>query len=156
MPIPRRPPFDRWPVQHQDDRYGYAWYCGKGLIVSHITTPHGSTAAAQSYLDYEDRVLREHAEECLSNGGLYVVHDWRAMESYDHDARKYWQGRMRQRPKGYLRGSTVCIASAGALLRMAVQAANLVASVVHGVQVELSTDLEATLREHKLAPSGPG
>jgi hypothetical protein len=155
MPLPRRSPFDRWAVQHQDDRYGYAWYCGNGLIVSHITAPHGSIAAAQAYLDYEDRVLRDRAEECQRRGGLFVIHDWRAMETYDTRARKYWQERMRQRPKGYLRGSTVCVASAGALLRMGVQAANLVASVVHGVQVELSTDIEATLREHDLSPDGP-
>src|SRR5262245_62077459 len=23
----RQPPFDHWPVQHEDPRYGYAWYC---------------------------------------------------------------------------------------------------------------------------------
>jgi hypothetical protein len=155
MPKPRRPPFDRWTVQHQDDRYGYAWYCGDGLIVSHITTAYGTIAAARAYHEYEERILRDYAEDCTRCGGLFVVHDWRAMETYDADARRFWQSRIQERPKGYLRGSVVCVASAGALLRMAVQAANLVASVVHGVQVELSTDLEATLSAQGLPATGP-
>jgi hypothetical protein len=155
MPIPRRPPFDRWTIQHQDDRYGYAWYCGNALIVSHITREHGSVAAARAYHDYEERMLREHADDCERCGGLFVIHDWRAMETYDADARRVWQERMRARPKGYLRGSVVCVASAGALLRMAVQAVNLVASVVHGAQVELATDLEGTLEKHAVPLSGP-
>jgi hypothetical protein len=148
MPTPLLPPFDRWTVQHYDDRYGYAWYCGDAMIVSHITRSHGSVAAARAYHDYEERILRERAADCERCGGLFVIHDWRAMETYDADARRVWQERMRARPKGYLRGSVVCVASAGALLRMAVQAANLVASVVHGAHVELSTDLEGVLQKH--------
>jgi hypothetical protein len=154
MLLARLAPFDRWPVQHRDDQYGFAWYCGRGLIVSHITTPHGSAAAAQSYHDFEDRVLRDHEVECSSAGGLFVIHDWRIMETYDSEARRVWQHRMKIKRKGYLRGSIVCVANAGALLRMAVQAANLVATMVHGAKVELSDDLEATLLAHGLA-AGP-
>jgi hypothetical protein len=151
----RRPPFDRWPTQHLDPRYGYAWYLGNGLIVSHITTSHGSVAAAQAYHDYEERMLREHAADCERAGGLFVIHDWRAMETYDTEARRVWQERMRHRTKGYLRGSVVCVASAGALLRMAVQAGNLVASLVHGAKVELSEDIESVLRAHGVPGEGP-
>lgn len=151
MPNTRRAPFDRWPVQHQDSHYGYAWYCGNGMIVSHIVATHGTAAAANSYHDFEERVLRERAADCAKAGGLFVIHDWRAMETYDAEARRIWQERMRARPKGYLRGSVVCVASAGALLRMAVQAANLVASVVHGAEVKLSSDLEGTLRQHGIS-----
>jgi hypothetical protein len=146
-------PFDRWPVQHRDLHYGYAWYCDNGLIVSHITTRHGTAAAAHSYHEFEARVLRERASDCQRAGGLFVIHDWRAMETYDAEARRVWQEHMRAREQGYLRGSVVCVASAGALLRMAVQAANLVASVVHGAKVELSEDIEGTLRAHGLSPS---
>jgi hypothetical protein len=77
------------------------------------------------------------------------------MQTYDAGARRVWQERMRERPRGYLRGSIVCLSSAGALLRMAVQAANLVASVVHSAHVELTTDLDATLREHNVPLHGP-
>jgi hypothetical protein len=149
------PPFDRWPIQHADPHYGYAWYCGGGLIVSHITVAHGSGAAANAYHDYEERVLRERADEVRVCGGIFVIHDWRAMASYDAEARNIWQRRMRQRPRGYLRGSIVCVAKAGALLRMAVQAANLVASVVHGAKVELTHDLEGALRAHLATLSQP-
>jgi hypothetical protein len=147
---PRRPPFDRWAVQHQDPHYGYAWYCGGGYIVSHITAPHGTARAAHSYHEFEERVLREHADDCARAGGLFVVHDWRTMETYDADARRVWQERMRARAKGYLRGSIVCVSSAGALLRMAVQAANVVASISHGAKVELASDVVAVLRAHGL------
>lgn len=155
MPSAVQPPFDRWKVQHRDDRYGYAWYCGKAIIVSHITATHGSRAAAISYHEYEERMLTEHADDFARYGGLFVIHDWRAMVTYDAEARKVWQERIRARPKGYLRGSVVCVASAGALLRMAVQAANLVASVTHAARVELTTDIEASLREHGIPLQGP-
>jgi hypothetical protein len=59
---------------------------------------------------------------------------------------------MQSRPKGYLRGSVVCVAKAGPLLRMAVQAANLVASVSHGVKVELTRDLQGALQKYSAAP----
>lgn len=144
----RRPPFDRWPVQHRDPHYGYAWYCGAGLIVSHITTSHGTSQAANNYHDFEERVLREHAQEVARVQGIFVIHDWRMMETYDAEARRVWQERMRVRDKGYLRGSVVCVASAGPLLRMAVQTANVFASVMHNAKVELSTDLNRTLAEH--------
>jgi hypothetical protein len=141
-------PFENWPIQHVDRHYGYAWYCGGGIIVSHITARRGTAAAAESYHDFETRMLREHAMDMKAAGGLFVIHDWRAMESYDADARRIWQERMRAHEKGYLRGSVVCVARANALLKMAVQAVNLVASVTHGVKVELSTDLDTVLKAH--------
>jgi hypothetical protein len=148
----RRPPFDRWPDGHFDPSYGYAWYCGQGLIVSHLTTQHGTEAAATAYHDFEEAVLRDHAPELARHGGLFVIHDWRSMQTYDPGARRVWQDRMQARPKGYLRGSIVCVSKAGPLLRMAVQAANLVASLAHGAKVELSTDIYAALRDHAVVP----
>ena len=94
--------------------------------------------------------MRERAAELARSGGLFVIHDWRTMQTYDAEARRVWQERMREREKGYLRGSIVCVAHAGALLKMAVQAANVVASVVHGSKVALSDDLESALREYGL------
>lgn len=146
------PPFERWPVQHRDDTFGFAWYCGRGVIVSQVIYPHGSGAAARSYHRFEEQVLHDRAAEVARYGGLFVVHDWRAMQTYDAEARRVWQERMREREKGYLRGSVVCVARAGALLKMAVQAANVVTSVVHGVRVELTEDLEGALREYAIEP----
>jgi hypothetical protein len=145
-----RSPFESWLVQHRDDSYGFAWYCGRGIIVSQVISTHGSVSAARNYHRFEEQVLRDRAVELKRAGGLFVIHDWRAMQTYDGEARRIWQERMREREKGYLRGSVVCVARAGALLKMAVQAANVVTSTVHGVRVELSDDLEAVLRLHKI------
>lgn len=144
----RLAPFDRWPVQHYDPHYGFAWYCGKGLVISHIIIAHGSEAAANAYHDFEDAVLRDHAAELAENGGLFAIHDWRVMETYEAAARQVWQERMQTRPKGYLRGSIVCVKRAGPLLRMAVQAANLVASLSQGAKVELTNDLDGALTKY--------
>jgi hypothetical protein len=148
---PPFPPLDRWPVQHQDPHFGYVWYCGNGIIVSQVTVSHCTVAAAHSYHDFEAEVLREHAEDCERAGGLLAIHDWRAMESYDIEGRHVWQLRMRAHDRGYLRGSVVCVARSNTLLRMAVQVANLATSVLYGVKVELTTDIEAALRAHGLA-----
>jgi hypothetical protein len=145
-----KPPFDHWNVQHFDPHYGYAWYCGEGLIVSHITVAHSTIDSARAYHAFEGAILRDRAVELQRAGGLFVIHDWRAMEGYDGDGRQFWQARMRERPKGYLRGSVVCVAKANPLLRMAVEAANLVASVTHGAKVELTTDLDDALRHHRV------
>lgn len=149
------PPLDDWPVQHRDPSYGFAWYCGRGIVVSQVQAVHGSVQAAINYHSFEEQVLHERSAELAQCGGLFVIHDWRLMKTYDAEARRIWQERMREREKGYLRGSVVCVASAGALLKMAVQAANLVTSVVHGVRVELSEDFEAVLREHALHGPAP-
>jgi hypothetical protein len=151
----RRPPFDHWPAQHVDPQYGYAWSCGQGLIVSHTTVTHGTTASAHSYHDYESRILREHAAEVAEHGGIFVIHDWRSLVTYEADARRVWQERMQARRKGYLRGSVVCLLRANPLLRMAVQAANLVASLTQNAKVELTTNIEAALAEHDAHPGPP-
>ena len=155
MPTDRLPPFDHWPAQHVDPHYGYAWYCGKALIVSHITVTRGTVAAAHAYHDFESRILHEHARDVEAQGGIFVIHDWRAMVTYETDARRVWQERMQARRKGYLRGSIVCLLKANPLLRMAVQAANLVASVTHNVKVELATDIDAILAEYDAHPEPP-
>lgn len=90
-------------------------------------------------------MLQDHAAEVAEHGGIFVIHDWRTLITYEAEARRVWQDRMRERPKGYLRGSIVCLLKAGPLLRMAVQAANVVASVTHQAKVELTTDIHAAL-----------
>jgi hypothetical protein len=152
MSVLREAPFDNWPTEHVDPNYGYAWYCGAGLIVSHITVTHATAAAAHAYHDFEGAMLREHAEEIAANNGIFVIHDWRRMETYESDGRRVWLQRMSQRKKGYLRGSVVCLLRAGALLRMAVQSANLAASLTHNAKVSITTDINAVLREHHAVP----
>jgi hypothetical protein len=154
---PRRPPFDEWPVHHVDPNYGYVWYCGGGLVISQVTVSHATREAAAAYHRFEEGVLRDHADEFTAAGGLFAIHDWRTIKSYDAEARAVWQERMRARPRGYLRGSVVCVDRANAFLKMAVQAANLVASLTHGAKVELTTELAPVLEQHGVTapPSVP-
>jgi hypothetical protein len=140
------PPFEGWPTGGFDPRYGYAWWCGSGIIVTHITVAHSNRSTVTSYLDFESDILRKYAREIAKSGGLFVIHDWRTVRSYDSVARRIWQERMSERPKGYLRGSVVCVNKAAPFLRMAVQAANVVATLTHGAKVELTTDIESALR----------
>lgn len=124
------------------------------MIVSQLTISHATLAAVEAYHGFEERILQERAADLRAAGGLFAVHDWRSLESYDGAARSDWQERMRSRPKGYLRGSVVCVERANALLKMAVQAANMVASITHGAKVELTTELAPALQRHGVKKPG--
>jgi hypothetical protein len=118
------------------------------MVISQLTITHATLEVVDAYHGFEERVLRERADELAAAGGLFVIHDWRTLESYDGAARTGWQDRMRARPKGYLRGSVVCVERANPLLKMAVQAANLIASLTHNAKVELTTELIPVLVKH--------
>lgn len=150
MPLfrPPRPPFESWPLQVADDRFGFAWYCGAGVIVTQSVLTHGTQEAAHTYHDFADKILVEHADEIGKSGGLYVIHDLRLLQTYDHAARRAWTERMKRRRNGYLRGSTVVVNEPTPLLKMAVSGINLMAALSLGSEIELSTDLPATLRKH--------
>jgi len=154
MPLsrPPRPPFETWPLQLADERFGFAWYCGAGMIVTQGALTHGTQEAAHAYHDFADRVLIDHAEEIASSGGLYVIHDLRLLQTYDQSARRAWTERMKRRRNGYLRGSTVVVKEANSLLKMAVSGMNLMAAVSLGSTIELTTDLPGTLRQHDVHP----
>lgn len=150
------PPLDDWPVQLHDRRFGYVWYCPGAIVVTQITLTHGTAEAASIYMDVEEQLLSACASDVREAGGLYVVHDWRRLQTYDAAARREWQERMKERPSGYLRGSTACVERAGPLLKMAVQGANLLAAMTHGGRIELSTDMAATLKELGIERPAPG
>lgn len=145
-----RPPLEAWPVQHYDRSFGFAWYCGRGLIVSQSAITNGGAEPSHAYHDFEESMLGEHAEEIRAHGGLFVIHDWRTLLDHDPSGRSAWQQRMSSRPKGYLRGSVVCLVTASPLLHMAVHTVNLYTSTIHGVRIELTTDIEGALRKHGL------
>ncbi|MFW6050443.1 MAG: hypothetical protein ACODAU_04670 [Myxococcota bacterium] len=153
MAQPRpKPPLDAWPVQAYDERIGFIWYCEGGVIVSQATVRHGTPEAADAYHDLVDQALEARADDLARSGGLFVVHDWRELTSYDAAARKVWQERMRRRGRGYLRGAAVVVAQANPLLRMAVQGANLMAALNLGSHIELATDMPTLLRAHGIEP----
>lgn len=150
----RRPPFDLWPASFFDPRYGFAWFCGAGTIVTQLTVQHATAAGATAYQNYEDSILRTEARDLVSSGGLFVIHDWRCLETHDSEARYVWQTRIKARPRGYLRGSIVCVSEVNPLLRMALQAATLVASITQGAKVDVTNDIHAALREHGVVRPG--
>lgn len=150
---PPRSPMDRWPVQVADPRFGYAWYCGEGVVVSQAVLTHGTEEAAHAYHDVVDAALAAAPAEFEAAGGLYVIHDFRLVRKYDAGARTAWQERMRRRGRGYLRGSTVVVHQASPLLKMAVQAINLMASLSLGSRIELASDPSVVLAE--LGVTGP-
>lgn len=148
MPPAPHPPLQDWTIQFFDPRFGYAWYCGQGVIVSQTTVSHGTEESTHTYHDFESAMLQEHAADIERHGGLYVIHDWRSLTGHDSAGRRAWQARMRERETGYLRGSVVCLVKAPPLLKMAIQAVNVYASVTYGAKVEISTDLERELQRH--------
>jgi hypothetical protein len=153
---PPRAPLQAWRLQVADARFGFAWYCGNGVIVTQAAVNHGTVEAAHAYHDLADRVITHRAEDLKTAGGLYVIHDLRLLETYDSDARKVWSERMRSRERGYLRGSTVVVKEVSPLLKMAVAGINMMTTLNLGSKVELSLDLTETLRQHRVQPPGPG
>ena len=143
-----RAPFERWPLQVADEQWGFAWYCGKGVIVTQAAVTHGTQYAAHSYHDFADRMLSEHAAEIEAAAGLYVIHDLRLLQTYDAGARRAWTERMKRRKRGYLRGSTVVVDEATPLLKMAVSGINMMAALSLGSFVELTNDLPGALRKY--------
>lgn len=154
MPPPPRAPFADWQDHHYDPHFGRAWWCNNAVIVAQMDVTHGTTEAASAYHRFEVAMLTRHADEVRESGGLYVLHDWRLISGYDTAARTYWQAQMRSRPKGYLRGSGVCIAKVAPLLKMAVQGANLVATLTRSGAVEVTDDIHmlvAKVHPHPVA-----
>ena len=60
---------------------------------------HGTEAAATAYHDYESGALETHAADIDAHGGIFVIHDWRVVTTYDKGARHIWQERMKARPR---------------------------------------------------------
>lgn len=147
----RQPPFDNWDVQYIVPHYGYVWFGGEAMLVSHLVSTHGDTPAVDAYHELEEAILERYEAKIEAAGGLYAVHDWRAAATYDREARLLWQQKMRERPRGYLRGSTVCVNNASPFMRMAISAGNLVAAVSQGAEVIVSTSVEETLATLRLS-----
>ena len=146
-PLPR-PPFERWPVQAHDPAIGLAWYTQPATYVTQIQVVHGTVACARFVQDHIDLLLTHRKEEIAAAGGLLVIHDWRAATGYDTEARREFTERLRRRPR-YLRRAVTCV-SISPMLRMVVEAGNLVATLVTGAKSEVGDDPAPILREEKV------
>lgn len=124
-----RPPFLSWPVQLCDPAFGYIWFAHPAVIATQTTIEHGDLAWATYVHDRIDQALEHAATEVAQSGGILFIHDFRSLRSYDKAARLEYLQRMRRRRQGYSRGTIVAIRTDQPLLRMGIQAANLLLAV---------------------------
>lgn len=153
-PVPRAP-FDRWPLQAFDPSFGFAWYTQPATFVTQLAVERGTLASARFIQDHIDLVLEHRAEEVASAGGLLIVHDWRIARGYELEARREFMERLRARPRSYLRRAVTCI-NVSPMLRMVVEAGNLVVTLVTGAKGEIADDPAPVLLRHRVeVPRGP-
>lgn len=144
-----RAPFDRWPVQAFDPAFGYCWYTQPATFVTQLCIEHGTLASARFIQDHIDLVLEHRSEEVASAGGLLIIHDWRAATGYEAEARREFLDRLRARPRSYLRHAVTCM-SLAPMLRMVVEAGNLVLTLVTGAKGEIARDPSPILAKHRV------
>lgn len=133
-------------MQIFDERLGFVWYAEPAAFVLQTVAEHGDVQLVETFNDLIDRVLDVKREEVQRAGGLFIFHDWRVMTGYDREARARQLERMRARSQGYARRTIVAVLPKNRLLRMAVEAVNLFATVTLRSKVELVTDAEEALR----------
>ncbi len=139
------PPFDTWPVELHDPRFGYRWYRAPAVMIDCLTVSHGSVETVSAMMERLDALIAANRREVDEQRGLLIVGDWRTVRSYDPPARQLFLQEL-QKPRK-IRGSVVILAKAGAFLRMAVQAASMVAAVVGSPSIAISEDVDRVLRE---------
>lgn len=149
-------PFAAWPVQHYDPLVGFYWYLQPAVFVSQTVALHGSVEVIDRQNDIMDRVLQTRGDEVREAGGLFVFNDWRSVKTYDQNARARQRVRMKARTQGYARRTMIVVDPASRLLRMAIEAANLFATLTIRSHIELSTDIANALSTANLRPPGRG
>jgi hypothetical protein len=143
-------------VQFYDPLVGFYWYLQPAVFVSQSVALHGSVEVIDRQNDIMDRVLQTRDDEVRAAGGLFVFNDWRSVKSYDQNARARQRERMKARNPGYARRTMIVVDPASRLLRMAIEAANLFATLTIRTQIELSTDIANAISSAKLRPPSRG
>lgn len=151
-PLPAAP-LDRWPLQLHVADFGYFWFGQPAVLVDQTLHAHATERDATLIHDVVDQVLVDRKEEVEAAGGLFVVHDWRSLETYGGDARRTFMARMRRRKPGYLRGAVAVLPKAASpLLRMALEGANLFAAVALHRRIQVAHDITQVLKAHGVTP----
>lgn len=150
-----KPPFDRWPEQLVDPRFGRAWFCRPAVFVDQLQVEQATVETVNALHDAIDTVLGRRRAEIADAGGIIMIHDWRQLHRYTSDARKVYLDRMRSREPGYLR-LAVAIVRDTPLLRMAVQTANVLMALRIGGNLEVAMDPDVVLRRYGVATPLPG
>jgi len=155
QPMPPRPaaPLDRWPLQLHVPEFGFFWFGQPAVFVDQTTHANATERDATLVHDVIDQLLVDRSEEVEAAGGLFIVHDWRSLETYEGDARRTFMARMRQRKPGYLRGAVAVLPKAASpLLRMALEGANLFAAVALSRRIQVAHDITQVLNAHGVTP----
>jgi hypothetical protein len=145
-------PFATWPVQYVEPSVGFYWYVEPATLICQSYAEHGTFEVIERHNDVVDRVLARHRKAIEAAGGLFMIFDWRSVTGYDQDARARQRERMQARAKSYARRTVVVIHPANRLLRMAVGAANLFATLFLKSEIEILTDPAPVVSEARLAP----
>ena len=146
---PPAPPFEDWPVQLADPRFGYAWYTAPGVFVCQVHASHGTVEVADAVHDAIDEVIAKRRADFDRFGGVLMIHDWRLMRGYDTAARQTYLARKKVREPGYLR-HVVAVVHNSPLMRMAVQTANLVMALRTGGNMTLANDPAEALAKYQV------
>ena len=150
-----KPPFDRWPEQLVDSRFGRAWFCRPAVFVNQLQVEQATVETVNALHDAIDTVLARRRAEIAAAGGIIMIHDWRELRGYTPDARKVYLDRMRSREPGYLKVA-VAVVPDTPFLRMAIQTANILMALRIGGSLELTLDPDAVLRRYDVATPLPG
>jgi hypothetical protein len=150
-----RPPFTTWPVQAFDAAFGHVWFAHPAIVATQSCITHADVAWAAYIHDRIDQVLEHAAAEIEAHSGLLFIHDFRSIVSYDAEARLAFLDRMRRRRTGYSRGSIVAIRTDQPLLRMGIQAANMLSAVALKVPLSMVVDPRDAVASEVQQPPAP-
>jgi hypothetical protein len=142
VPGPKNP-FHDWPIQIETPSL-YAWYTEPGVFVSQLVVDHATGKDAESITRLIDRVLTARQDDLTPLGGLLVIHDWRAMRSYEQEARAIMMQRVRTHKRGIFRDMVVAV-HVNPILRMAIEAANTFLVLATGRNVHAVNAVAPTL-----------
>jgi hypothetical protein len=145
-------PFTTWHVQHSEPGLGFYWYLRPGTLVCQTVVAHATVEVIDRHNDVVDAILAARGDEIRASGGLFMVFDWRSVKTYDQGARARQRERMKARGDTYARRTVIALQPANKLLRMAVEAANLFATLLFRSGIEIATSPDAIVAETRLTP----
>jgi len=149
MPVgPPKAPLADWPVQ-LNTPHGYVWYTEPGVMITQAHITHADLASVIPMSDYTDALFELKRNELAKLGGLLIIHDWRAVKTYDSDTRKHLIKRVQDRRRGLVRGVIIAV-SLNPFLRTAVQVASAIMSATTGARLQMVDSLSPALIEHRV------
>jgi hypothetical protein len=149
-------PFASWRVQHVEPGVGFYWYLRPGTLVCQAVATHATVDVIDRHNDVIDAVLSARGDEIRTSGGLFMLCDWRSVRTYDSRARARQRERMKARGDTYARRTVIAVHPANELLRMAIEAANLLATLLFRPGIEIVTSPDAVVEEGRVVPPAWG